>query len=114
MDEMERRSEKLLHSKSGAALAQHVFGQEQAVVQAISYHTTGRANMTLEEMILYMADYIEPNRAFEGVEEMRELAYRDLKAAMPMGVEMSMEDMREAKQPMPCNPLEAYNWLKET
>ena len=84
------------------------------MVQAISYHTTGRANMTLEEMILYMADYIEPNRAFEGVEEMRELAYRDLKAAMLMGVEMSMEDMRERNQPIHCNTLEAYNWLKET
>ena len=114
LDEMERRSEKLLHSKSGAALAQHVFGQEPNVVQAISYHTTGRANMTLEEMILYMADYIEPNRVFEGVEEMRELAYRDLKAAMLMGVEMSMEDMRERNQPIHCNTLEAYNWLKET
>lgn len=48
------------------------------------------------------------------MEEMRELAYRDLKAAMLMGVEMSMEDMRERNQPIHCNTLEAYNWLKET
>lgn len=113
LDEMERRSEKLLHSKSGAALAQHVFGQEPIVCQAISYHTTGRAHMTLEEMILYMADYIEPNRAFDGVENMRALAYQDLKAAMLMGVEMSMEDMRERNQPIHSNTLDAYHWLKE-
>lgn len=112
LDEMERRSEKLLHSKSGAALAQHVFGQEPTVVQAISYHTTGRANMTLEEMILYMADYIEPNRAFDGVDEMRVLAYQDLEAAMLMGVEMSMEDMRERNQPIHVNTSDAYHWLK--
>lgn len=113
LDEMERRSEKLLHSKSGAALAQHVFGQEPMVCQAISYHTTGRAHMTLEEMILYMADYIEPNRAFDGVEEMRTLAYQDLKAAMLMGVEMSMEDMEERNQPIHTNTLHAYQWLKD-
>lgn len=113
LDEMERRSEKLLHSKSGAALAQYVFGQEPIVCQAISYHTTGRGHMTLEEMILYMADYIEPNRVFDGVEEMRALAYQDLKAAMFMGVEMSMEDMRERNQSIHTNTLHAYQWLKD-
>ena len=113
LDEMERRSEKLLHSKSGAALAQNMFGQESIVCQAISYHTTGRDHMTLEEMILYMADYIEPNRVFDGVEEMRTLAYQDLKAAMLMGVEMSMEDMRERNQPIHTNTLHAYQWLKD-
>lgn len=113
LDEMERHSEKLLHSKSGAALAQHVFGQEPVVCQAISYHTTGRAHMSLEEMILYMADYIEPNRAFDGVEEMRVLAYQDLKAAMLMGVEMSMEDMRERNQAIHANTRSAYHWLKD-
>lgn len=113
LDDMERGAVKLLHSKSGAALAQHVFGQEPIVCQAISYHTTGRAHMTLEEMILYMADYIEPNRVFDGVEEMRSLAYRDLKAAMLMGVKMSMEDMQERNQPIHTNTMEAYHWLKE-
>ncbi len=112
LDDMERGAVKLLHSKSGAALAQHVFGQEPIVCQAISYHTTGRADMTLEEMILYMADYIEPNRDFDGVEEMRTLAYQDLKAAMLMGVEMSMEDMQERNQPIHANTLDAYHWLK--
>ena len=38
---------------------------------AIYYHTTGRADMTLLEKILYIADYMEPNRDFEGVEELR-------------------------------------------
>ena len=112
LDDMERGAVKLLHAKSGAALAQYVFGQEPIVCQAISYHTTGRGHMTLEEMILYMADYIEPNRDFDGVEEMRTLAYRDLKEAMLMGVEMSMEDMQERNLPIHTNTLEAYHWLK--
>jgi len=113
LDDMERGAVKLLHSKSGAALAEHVFGQESIVCQAISYHTTGRAHMTLEEMILYMADYIEPNRDFDGADEMRALAYQDLEAAMLMGVEMSMEDMQERNQPIHANTLNAYHWLKD-
>ena len=49
------------------------------------WHTTGKADMTLLDKILYMADYIEPNRDFEGVERLRKLAYTDLDQAMLLG-----------------------------
>jgi len=93
-DSIERRSEKLLHAKTGAAIAESVFGADPAVVSAIRWHTTGKENMSLLEKIIYMADYIEPNRDFPGVEKLRELAYQNLDAAMCLGFEMSMEDIR--------------------
>ena len=85
---------KLLHAKTGAALARELFGVEEAVCAAIRYHTTGKPDMTLLEKILYLADYIEPTRDFPGVEALRELAYEDIDRAMALGLQMSIEEIR--------------------
>ena len=85
--------EKLLHSKSGAELARSEFGVSDGVADAIRWHTTGRAGMSALEKVIYLADYIEPTRDFDGVGELRRLAYTDLAAAMKMGLEMSITDM---------------------
>ena len=79
---------------------------------AIFWHTTGKGNMTLLEKILYMADYIEPNRDFEGVEEMRRLAYTDLDKAMLMGVESTIEDMTQRGYPIHINTQQAQAWFR--
>lgn len=112
LDEMERHSEKLLHSKSGACIARHVFGEPEEVCSAICFHTTGRVNMTLLEKILYIADYMEPNRSFEGVEELRRLAYEDLDAAVLKGCEMSITDMEKRGYTIHPNTQQACDWLK--
>jgi predicted HD superfamily hydrolase involved in NAD metabolism len=51
---------------------------DPAVLSAIRWHTTGRGGMTLLEKIIYIADYIEPARQLDGIEEMRKVAYNDL------------------------------------
>ena len=89
---LERSTDKLLHAKSGAALAKYVFGFGD-IYDAILYHTTARAGMSLEEKILYIADYMEPNRAFPEVGELRRLAYTDLDAAVGMGTSLSVQEM---------------------
>ena len=73
LDELEQKAVKLLHSKTGACIAREVFGQPQAVYDAIFWHTTGKADMTTLEKVLYIADYMEPNRDFDGVERLRHL-----------------------------------------
>lgn len=96
LDEMERATDKLLHAKSGAALAKYEFGQSEDVFQAILCHTTGKGNMSVLDKILYIADYMEPNRSgFEGLEELRKLAYEDLDAAMLFGCQMAVDDMNK-------------------
>ena len=53
----------LIHAKLGAYLAENEYGiKDREVLDAITYHTTGRPEMTMLEKILYIADYIEPNR----------------------------------------------------
>ena len=91
---LENNEEKLLHSHTGAILAKTEFGVSEQVAGAIMWHTTGRAGMTSLEKIIYLADYIEPKREFEGVEELRALAYENLDAAMKKGLEMSVADMK--------------------
>ena len=91
---MERHEGKLLHSKTGAGIAKYEFGCDDEVYGAIYWHTTGKEDMGLLEKVIYMADYIEPNRDFEGVEELRRLAYEDLDRALEMGFKMSIDDMQ--------------------
>ena len=113
LDELEQRAVKLLHSKTGACIAKYIFGEPDEVYDAIFWHTTGKADMTLMEKILYMADYIEPNRDFEGVEKMRHLAYTDLDKAMLYGIEETIADMRERGNPIHRNTQQAQAWFRE-
>ena len=68
--------------------------------KAIFSHTTGRPGMTAFDKILYLADYMEPTRDFDGVEELRRLVWEDLDRAMILGLEMSVEDLEERGVPV--------------
>lgn len=113
LDPLERVTEKLLHAKSGAALARYVFGEGDGVYRAICFHTTGRENMTLEEKILYMADYIEPCRDFPEVEELRRLSYTDLDGAIALGAEMVVRDMERRGLTIHENTRRAYEQYRK-
>ena len=63
ISETERKNPSLLHSKLGAYLAEHKYGvKDPEILNAILYHTTGHADMTMLEKIIFVADYIEPRR----------------------------------------------------
>lgn len=92
LDGLERTSPKLLHAKTGAALARELFGIDDEIYTAIYWHTTGHENMTLLEKVIYLADYIEPTRDFPGVEKLRRACYEDLDRGLLMGIEMTVRD----------------------
>ena len=72
----------LAHSKVGVYLIKRDFGiEDEEILNAVSYHTTGRENMALLEKVIFLADAIEPGRTYPGVEELRELAYEDIDRA---------------------------------
>lgn len=112
LDELEQKAEKLLHSKTGACIAKYVFGEPEEVYNAIFWHTTAKADMTTLEKILYVADYMEPNRDFEGVERLRALAYEDLDKALLLGVETTIQEMVDRNRVVHTNTLEAQAWLR--
>ena len=113
LDELEQTAVKLLHSKTGACMARHMFGEPDQVYDAIFWHTTAKDDMTTLEKILYMADYIEPNRDFYGVDRLRELAYEDLDKALLLGVETTIQDMENRKLPIHKKTLLAQKWLRQ-
>lgn len=82
----ERANPDLLHGKLGAYYAREKYGiTDPEILSAISYHTTGKPDMTLLEMIVFVADYIEPNRKLiPGLTEIRKEAYTDLESASVM------------------------------
>ena len=73
-----------LHGRVGAFLAKSEYGIEQEdILNAIAFHTTGRRNMSVLEKIIFIADYIEPGRNKAAhLEEIRKLAFEDLDAAL--------------------------------
>ena len=107
----EKANFKLLHSKTGAAFARDQFGICDEVYTAILWHTTGRADMTLLEKIIYIADYIEPTRDFEGVDLLRQLAYTDLDSAVIKGLQMSLEELQKRDAVPHANSVSALEWL---
>lgn len=113
VDEMEKTSPNLLHAKTAAAVAKHVYGECEEVCGAICWHTTGRENMTTLEKILYIADYIEPTRDFPGVEKLRKAVYEDLDIGVLMGMENTIALTQRRGIPTHTNTLQARNALRE-
>ena len=112
LDELERQALKLLHAKTGAAVARDVFGVDDEIYRAIWWHTTGHADMTVLEKIIYLADYIEPTRDFPGVDDLRRACYRDLDEGLLMGLEMTIEEMTNMGNPVHHETVEARDALK--
>lgn len=93
LSDFSRRYPKTLHALTGSLVAERIFGENAAVVAAIESHTTGKAAMNMLEKIIYVADYMEPNRDFPGVERLRELAFSDMDAALKLGLNMTLEHL---------------------
>ena len=104
---------KTLHALTGSLVAERIFGENEAVVAAIRSHTTGKANMNTLEKIIYVADYMEPNRDFPGVEELRHLAYTDLDKALKLGLEMTLALLKEQGREVSPESQQALSWLNE-
>jgi predicted HD superfamily hydrolase involved in NAD metabolism len=80
MTEVERKNHSLLHAKVGVYLARTEYDvYDTEILDAIRWHTTGRENMALLEKIIYIADFIEPNRKpLENMTVIRKEAFTDL------------------------------------
>ena len=110
----EKKSPHLLHAKVGAYLAKKEYHvNDPEILQAIRVHTTGAPAMDLTSRILFVADYIEPNRdRAKRLPEIRQLAYHDLDLATTMILEDTIEYLQEKKQPMDEATLETYEYYQ--
>ena len=113
LGEFSKHNPKTLHALTGSLVAERIFGENKQVVDAICSHTTGKADMNTLEKIIYIADYMEPNRDFPGVEKLRDLAYRDLDKALKTGLEMTLEMLKKNKQEISPASAEAIAFLEQ-
>ena len=113
LDNFSSQNPKTLHALTGSLVAQRIFGENASVVSAIESHTTGKTDMNILEKIIYIADYMEPNRSFEGVETLRRLAYTDIDKAMVLGLTMTLEVLREQGREISPMSREALEFLRK-
>ncbi len=108
----ERESPKLLHSPVAAELAREDLGvEDEAVLDAIRAHTTGASGMEPLALAVFLADKIEPARDYPGIEDLRELAGRDLRGAARVSLEGSISHNEERGRSVHPASLEALEWL---
>lgn len=112
-DEIILNETDLIHPFLGAEIAKREYLiEDEDILNAIRYHTTGRPNMSLLEKIIFIADFIEPGRErFEGLEEARRLAYLDLDVAMQFILKETIAYVKERNRtlhPLSQQALEFY------
>lgn len=79
LDEIQKQSHSLIHSILGLYVAKEkYFITDEEILEAIYWHTTGRAGMTMLEKVVFIADYIEPGRTFDIAKKVREHVYNDI------------------------------------
>ena len=111
LDDFSRKYPKTLHALTGSLVAQRIFGENEAVVSAIESHTTGKANMNLLETIIYVADYMEPNRDFPGVEELRRAVHADLNRGLYEALRDSIRELHGYGSPVHPHTQEALEYI---
>lgn len=113
-DEIELNSPELMHGRIAREIAKRKYYiYDEDILNSIEYHTTGRKGMSKLEKIIFLADYIEPNRNFKGVDELRNLAFKNLDNALVKAIDGTIGHLIENGEIIHPRTLEARNYLIE-
>ena len=103
----------LAHGKIAAAVIQRDLGEtDQDVINAVSYHTTGRAGMSQLEKVIFIADAIEPSRDYPGVEELRRVTEEDLDRGCLLSLTRTAEYVLSQSNYLDPDTLEAKEYFE--
>ena len=116
LNEAEEKNPDLLHAKLGAVRAKEKYQvTDEAVLNAIKYHTTGKPAMTELEKIIYIADYIEPNRKMlPGLSEIRRTAFGDMDKAMILILQNTLSYLKEKDASVDLLTQETYEYYTQS
>ena len=104
----------IYHQMSGAAYCKIELGiDDEGILTAIRYHTTGRRGMTLLEKVVYTADFISADRCYTDVDVMREKAAESLEDAMLYSLRYTISDLTKKAKPIHIDTVECYNDILE-
>lgn len=112
LSNLEKCTPKLWHAMAGAAYLEKKLGiEDEEILNAVRYHTTGREEMSPLEKVVFIADFISDDRTYSGVEEMRKDAYENLEKAILEGVRFTVCELAEKGSPIHPDTLDLYNSL---
>ena len=112
LDSVQKNAPKLWHSISGSVYVSDFLGiKNNDIINAVRYHTTGRAGMSLIEKIIYIADFVSAERDYSDVNVMRALSVQSLESAMLYALRYTIPDLIRKGQTVHKDSLELYNEL---
>lgn len=115
VDDVVLSSKNLFHAYTGALVAEHVLGvKDPEILDAIRYHTTARAEMTLLDKVIYIADYISEERKYGDVEQLRICADQSLDLAVVESLAYTIVDLIRRGSPIHIDTVRAYNAMMMT
>lgn len=104
----------LAHGPIAAVIMERDYGiHDEDIINAVKYHTTGRAGMSVLEKVIYLADAIEPGRNYPTVDELRKTAAVSLDQACLDSMERSIEYIRERELFLHEDTIKARDYLKK-
>lgn len=115
INEAEKAKPSLLHAKLGAFIAMDKYGiQDKEIINAILKHTTGSQEMTMLEKIIFVADYIEPNRdKAANLKEIRKTAFEDIDKAVYLIMRDTLEYLTKTNSPIDNQTQKAYEYYEK-
>ena len=110
--ELEKNNKKVYHQMSGAAYVKNALNiDDEDILGAIRFHTTGHADMTDFEMLIYLADLTSEERAYPDVDTVRVLADKSLLEAMLYALRFTIRDLAGKNSLIHPDTLHCYNWV---
>lgn len=110
LDSVSKKSEKLWHAISGAAYIKNVLKiDDDEIIDAVRYHTTAKADMSLLAKVLYLADFTSADRDYDDVNIMRKLVDKSLEHAMIYALKYTINDLVARSKQVHPDTLAAYN-----
>ena len=111
---VEKGNHRVLHQMSGAVYVKHILGiDDEEIISGIRYHTTGRENMTLFEMLIYLADFTSEDRNYPDVDIMRKKTDENLYSAMLYSLTYTIRSVAEENRFLHPDTLGCYNYILE-
>lgn len=110
LDDIQKNAPKLWHGISGSVyIKNHLYIDDEDILNAICYHTTGRAGMSLLEKIIFVADFTSEERTYKGVATMRKKSRKSLEDAMLYGFKFTFSDLSSRELAIHPDELACYN-----
>ncbi len=112
LDDIQQKAPKLWHAMSGSVyIKSNLNINDDDIINAVRYHTTGRANMSLLEKIIFVADFTSAERSYDGVKTMRKLADKSIEKAMLFGFKFTFCDLSSRELAIHPDEIACYNQI---